>query len=707
MGGEITKGSACANRVRSASVPTLNLPLRAGTEATAPSKGSHWGVTRPRRRSSWWWLSVLSVLVAGGGLVLLAQDGTPWQVVVTGQLGSSAVMAATLPLIAAALRVRAPGNRLAAVLLLTGLSRAGFVLAVGWGGIHDPLADRPGAAVASWIALSVPFVALALAPLMLLWFPDGQLPDGRRRWRVAEGFTLLALCALAALLALTWRYRGAALLDDASPPEGVQGRLAVAALVTVIVSCVCGLGAGALSLFARWRSEHGVVRQQLKWYLAGAVAAIALNAAGDVVPTAGWLNLLGALCLEAAILIAVLRHNLWDIDRILNRTVVYGTLSAVLAAIYVGSVLALGVVLDDLNQGGAIAIAASTLAVASVAAPTRRRLQRRVDRRFDRRTFDAVSRIQQHASKASVSPPTPGETEALLSAVLRDPRLHVLYRCQDGLFVDAWGHPCDRTVPDGLTGTPVGQPDHEDALVIHAPIATHEAALWQAVLRAARPCLSQARLQAEVLVQLAAVQRSRNRIVEASDAERRRIERNLHDGAQQRLVSLALRMRTEQRRHAPTLGPEAMRIIDEAVDELRGSVEDLRALAAGLLPGSLVSEGLGPALQEMALRHPQGVRVLNALNHRHSQSVEEVAWFVAAEGVANAVKHASQARVCIEVGCAAGSLSLLVRDDGAGGAVEGAGLIGLQDRVRACSGALELRSPSGDGTTLTVVLPCA
>jgi signal transduction histidine kinase len=253
----------------------------------------------------------------------------------------------------------------------------------------------------------------------------------------------------------------------------------------------------------------------------------------------------------------------------------------------------------------------------------------------------------------------------------------------------------------------VGQPDHDDVLVIHAPIATYEAALWRAVLWAVRPCLSQARLQAEVLVQLAAVQRSRNRIVEASDAERRRIERNLHDGAQQRLVSLALRMRTEQRRHAPTLGPEAMRIIDAAVQELRGSVEDLRALAAGLLPGSLVSEGLGPALQEMALRHPHGVRVLNTLDHRHSQSVEEVAWFVAAEGVANAVKHASQARVSIEVGCAEASLTLLVRDDGPGGAVEGAGLTGLQDRVRACSGALDLHSPSGDGTTLRVVVPCA
>ena len=373
---------------------------------------------------------------------------------------------------------------------------------------------------------------------------------------------------------------------------------------------------------------------------------------------------------------------------------------------YVGCVLALGLLLNELSRGSGIAVAASTLAAVSVAGSARRSLQRRVDRRFDRRTFDAVARIEQHTSATALQLPVPGETEALLRAVLRDPALRVGYRCRDGQLVDHSGLPVSEVSLLGRQITAVGSPPREVAILVHGALEAGDTAVWKAVVRAATPCLAQCRLQAEVLVQVAEVEHSRRRVVEASDAERRRVERNLHDGAQQRLVSLALRLRTENRRHARALGPEAQRIIEETVGELRGSVEDLRALAAGLLPGSLVSEGLGPALQEMALRHPHRVQVRNTLDHKHSHTLDEVAWFVAAEGMANAVKHAGDARVSIEVACGQGSLTLAVRDDGRGGAVEGAGLTGLQDRVRASSGKLALHSPIGQGTTLRVVLPC-
>lgn len=688
----------------------LNLGLRAGTEAGPDNKGQTVRVSRTASRPTWWWfLAVLSALSTSASIVLLAHDGAGAQEIVAGPVGFSAVMALTYPFVGAALRARVPGNRLSAVLFLTGLSRAVSVPAFAWAGGMQPLgAARDGVLVAAWLANGLPLVALALAPLSLLWFPDGRLPDARRRWRVAQGSTPIALSALVVLMALTWRYRGPALLDESSPPGGLQGHLAVLALLTCIVGALAGLVAGIASLFARWRRNQGVVRQQLKWYLVGAALAIVLNVSGDIVPGGTFLNLLGTLCIEASILIAVVKHDLWDIDRILKRTVVYGGLTAVLAATYVGGVVALGLLLDDLSRGHGVAIAAATLAATTVAGPARRSLQRSADRRFDRRAFDAVAQIEQHASRASVRPPIPGETEALLANVLRDPSLRVLYRCRDGLVVDAWGRarPAGENERLGAESTMVGEAPNEIGLLVHRGIEAHEAALWAAVLRAAKPSLSQCRLQAEVMVQVAAVERSRSRIVEAADSERRRIERNLHDGAQQRLVSLALRLRTEQRRHAGVLGPEAGRIIDEAVEELRGSVDELRALAAGLLPGSLVSEGLGPALEEMAVRHPHGVRVRNVLDHRHARSVDEVAWFVAAEGISNAVKHASQAQVSLDVACGGGHLTLVVSDDGCGGAIEGAGLIGLQDRVRACSGVLTLSSPVGRGTTLRLVLPC-
>jgi signal transduction histidine kinase len=654
-----------------------------------------------------WLLAVLSAVCAVAAVALLAHDGASWRQLSTGRVGFSAVMALSYPLVGAALRARRPDNRLGTVLLATGFSRGVALAAFAWaGGLHASQFGRPGADTATWLGFGLPFVALVLAPLSLLWFPDGQLPDARRRWVVAQSTVWLALCALVVLMALAWRYRGPALADDSPVPGGLQGRLLLGALITCIVASVGGLAGGIASLVSRWRSQRGAVREQLKWYLTGAAAAILLNVAGDVIDGASVLNLLGTIVFVGSILIAVVRHDLWDIDRILNRTVVYGALSGVLITVYVGCVLALGLLLNELSRGSGIAVAASTLAAVSIGGSARRSLQRRVDRRFDRRTFDAVARIEQHVASTALQLPAPGETEALLRAVLRHAELRVVYRCRDGQLVDHAGLPVSDVSVLGLHTTTVGDSPREVAILVHGVLDAADAALWKAVVRSATPCLAQCRLQAEVLVHLAEVQHSRRRVVEASDAERRRVERNLHDGAQQRLVSLALRLRTEKRRHARALGPEAQRIIEETVKELRGSVEDLRDLAAGLLPGSLVSEGLGAALQEMALRHPHRVQVQNTLDHRHSHTLDEVAWFVATEGMANAVKHAGDAQVSIEVSCGEGSLTLAVRDDGRGGAIEGAGLTGLQDRVRASSGMLALHSPIGHGTTLRVTLPC-
>jgi signal transduction histidine kinase len=202
------------------------------------------------------------------------------------------------------------------------------------------------------------------------------------------------------------------------------------------------------------------------------------------------------------------------------------------------------------------------------------------------------------------------------------------------------------------------------------------------------------------------VEQSRRRIVEAADAERRRVERDLHDGAQQRLVALGMRLRSEQRRHTALLGPQADQIIDLGVAEIRGSVEDLRALAAGLLPGALVSEGLGPALGELIARQPDPVQCVQRLDHRHAPEIEATAWFVAAEALANSLKHASGSCVSIEASCDGHRLQITVRDDGPGGADDGPGLTGLNDRVLACSGSLDIDSPLGAGTRITAVLPC-
>jgi signal transduction histidine kinase len=280
----------------------------------------------------------------------------------------------------------------------------------------------------------------------------------------------------------------------------------------------------------------------------------------------------------------------------------------------------------------------------------------------------------------------------------------LLFRCREGDLVDASGRPVDE--PAGRT-TSVRAGTEELALLVHRAFPPYEQALLNAVRRAAASGITLARLQAEVLKQVAEVEQSRRRIVEAADAERRRVERDLHDGAQQRLVALAITLRSEQRRHAHRLGPEAGQIIDLGVSEIRGSVDDLRALAAGLMPGSLVSEGLGPALRELVDRQPDAVGNGEPLDHRHSSEVEATAWFVAAEGLANSLKHAPGSCVTVAATCDGVRLQINVHDVGPGGAVDGPGLTGLHDRVRACAGTLDIHSPQGEGTRLTAMLPCA
>jgi signal transduction histidine kinase len=549
----------------------------------------------------------------------------------------------------------------------------------------------------SFVSLVMLFVAPVLAPLLLLWFPDGRVADGRSRWRL--GTAAIGVSALGLLLVVpaAWSQRGPELLDSASTPT-----LAVVGLTLLVAGTVSGLAIGFWSVVTRLRGQDREVRQQIKWYLAGALVTFVLNVSGDL--TDLWfLNLVGTLAFEAAVLVAVRRYALWDIDRILNRTVVYGVLTVALTLVYVGTVVGLGLLFGEMSFGRSASVAAATLAAVAVAGPLRRDLQARVDRRFDRRTFDAVHRVGRYGEHTTRVPAQPGELERLLREVLRDPDLRLLFRCQDGELVDAWGQPVDE--PAGGT-TAFRSSTGELARLVHRQFAPDEQALFASVRERAAGAVAMARLQAELLVQVTVVEQSRRRIVEAADAERGRVERDLHDGAQQRLVALALTLRSEQRRHGSELGPEAGRIIDLGVAEIRGSIEDLRALAAGLLPGSLVSEGLGPALRELADRQPDPVRFVRRLDHRHPPEIESTAWFVAAEGLANSMKHAAGSAVSIDAACDGHRLRICVQDDGPGGAGTGPGLTGLLDRVRACAGTLDIDSPPGAGTRLTAVLPC-
>jgi signal transduction histidine kinase len=227
------------------------------------------------------------------------------------------------------------------------------------------------------------------------------------------------------------------------------------------------------------------------------------------------------------------------------------------------------------------------------------------------------------------------------------------------------------------------------------------------VVQAAGLAIEIARLRVELRRQLREVEASRARILLAGDQERRRIERDLHDGTQQRLVSLGLALRHAQHELDAGAARNARATLDVAVTEIEATVDELRELARGLRPAQL-DAGLAAALRELARRAPLPVEV-RATAQRFPDNVETAAYFIACEGLTNAVKHANASKISLRADRQDGKLLVRIHDDGVGGAApaRGTGLAGIADRIAAQGGTLSIDSRPGTGTTLTAELPCA
>ena len=240
------------------------------------------------------------------------------------------------------------------------------------------------------------------------------------------------------------------------------------------------------------------------------------------------------------------------------------------------------------------------------------------------------------------------------------------------------------------------------AALVHDVALGEDPALLDAVSSAAGLALDNERLLAELRAQLEETRDSRARIVDAADTERRRLERNLHDGAQQRLVTLALhlRMAQESLRDDPAAA-EAM--LDGVGEDLKLALEELRELARGLHPAILTDRGLAPALQSIATRAPFKVEINGVPHERLPAAIEAAIYYVVAESLTNAAKHAAASEARVELSTSDDTVTVEIRDNGGGGAnlADGSGIRGLADRVEALGGRLELQSPVGAGTVVT------
>ncbi len=320
------------------------------------------------------------------------------------------------------------------------------------------------------------------------------------------------------------------------------------------------------------------------------------------------------------------------------------------------------------------------------------------------RTRFARGNIAQLAVELGRGIPLGGLREALARA-LRDPTLQLAFAAPtgDGL-VDPEGRPYEPPGQD--SGRSVARLERDDGellgILVHDPALEREdPGLVPAVASVARLALENERLAAQVRAQLDEVRASRLRIVEAGDAERRRVERDLHDGAQQRLVALTMRLEA-----ARSSVDGAGELIDQTTEELRAAITEVRNLARGLHPTILTDAGLLAAIEALAERTPIPVEI-DVPERRFGPSVEATAYFVVAEALTNVVRYAGATLARVHASVAAEYLIVEITDDGRGGAdpARGSGLRGLEDRLASVGGTLAVTSTPGAGTTLIATMP--
>ncbi len=634
-------------------------------------------------------------------LTTAAVAGTAWLVVLAPSpahalvLAAAAVLGGVSATAGLAVSRRRERSLLGALVVLPGLLAA---LALFLSLVPPPPGEAyfTAAGQGAWVLV---YVVVAVP---LLMFPDGRPSTRGARWLLAwillDAATFMVTAATAP---------GPFLPPDENSPHvlgTMPGPLATALSVVSLPGLWISLVLVVVHLVRRYRAGDQPRRRQLRWLALGA-CLLPLTLLGTwlsyaLVGNAGVVLAIGLtltyLALPTLIAVAICRPDLFDVDRALVATVVSSILgTGLLTILTVTNVLA-GVVLS--RRAPAVAVAV-TAGVAVLLVPAARRLRTAVDARLypaRRAGFTAVDTLHGEALRAAAGPE---ELQQRLREALHDPDFVVGYRNPaDGAVVDADGTPVPvRAATDITVGT-----ESIGLLSAGTPLS---AELMRALAVRAAPLVQLVRLRLELRRALLEADESRVRLLRVGYEERVRLERDLHDGAQQRLVALGMALRLAQRRMSR--GDDVSGVLDEAVAELGTAVSELRQLAHGIRP-SCLDDGLVPALSHLVSSTPLPI-TLHVTAGDLDTDVETTAYYVAAEAITNAVKHAGAHHIALDVDAVEGQLRVRVSDDGSGQAAvrAGSGLAGLVDRVGAHGGQLSVDSRRGVGTVVEAVLPCA
>ena len=607
----------------------------------------------------------------------------------------------------------------------------------------------PGSLPLAWMSawfgswMWAPGVAIVTVFLPLL-FPDSSL----RGWpaRVLGVASIAMLVAVTAILAgFTYPGTGPVQVGPDAQLGGSRSisNMGVFGAVYSLIPLLAVVGLARLGF--RLRRSRGEQRQQFKWfvYACGIVAAgVAASAAGNLFsppshtnePT-GILGQATAAILVASLVaipigtgISVLKYRLYDIDIVINRTIVYGAMAVVITAVYVAIVAGIGSLIHTAGGGNLLLSILATAIISVAFQPLRERLQRVANR---------VVYGKQATPYEVLSTFSEGVAETYAEEEVLDRMARLLADATDADRAEVWiavGHSLRRAAAWPLTDGDAEHVAFDGGILptMPAPAAVAvrhhgellgaltvskragqaltpvEAKLLDDLARQAGLVLRNAGLTESLKARLSDLRESRKRLVAAQDAERRRLERNLHDGAQQHLVALKIKLGLAKGLAArdPAKTTEVLGQLESDADD---ALETLRDLARGIYPPLLADKGLAAALESQARKAILPVEVQADGIGRYPQDIEAAIYFCVLEALQNVQKYAEASRAQVRLAQSDGFLSVAVSDDGRGfdpdTAKRGSGLQNMEDRLDALGGTVEIVSAPGSGATVTVRLP--
>lgn len=623
------------------------------------------------------------------------------------------------------------------------------------------------------------FLGLVLPiPLIFLSFPTGRPLSPGWRWAVrlwmASTLAALAWAALRPADAYGSPPSGSFPGVHVDSPFGVHGIdpvFDVLATGGVVAGFIAG-GLGAASLVVRYRRAGGEERAQMRWLaLVGAAAATIMavllltdvlvgdDALSNTIGSIGFvtLSLLLLLGVPIAVAVAVLKYRLYDIDLVIRKTLVFGGLAGFITLVYVGIVVGLGALLGSGDEPNVALSIAATAIVAVAFQPVRERVQRFASRLvYGKRAtpYQVLARLSERAASTFATEDVLPRTARIIAEGMGASRVVVWLRVERELrpgasWPDTAGPPRavalsngdmpalegDRAVPvrlgsELLGAITVDKPASE-------PFTPAEEKLLDDLASQAGLVISNVRLTAELEANIERIEAqadelraSRQRIVAAQDEERRRLERNIHDGAQQHLVALAVKLRLARQ----TIARDAVKGREQLValrDEIGNALDTLSSLALGIYPPLLEEQGLAPALAAQYTRSGLPVHLSTDLSRRHPIEAEAAVYFCVLEALQNAAKYAGASRIDIRLEEGDDEIRFEVHDDGVGFQVSsseavdpdaasrsegtsavrvsanggGTGLQGIRDRIAVFGGRAEVESAPGRGTTIRGRVP--